>query len=124
MLGLVESICDRVALFRKGKIGLVGSVGDLARQVLGGAYIVEVEAEGIDLRAALAGVNGIVGVTPMTASVSRVDADRDLRPEIAQRVIGAGGALRNMAIRRAGLDEVYVRYFEQAEAVKEVPNAA
>jgi len=29
-----------------------------------------------------------------------------------------------MAIRRAGLDEVYVRYFEQAEAVKEVPNAA
>ena len=124
LLGLVESICDRVALFRKGKIGLVGSVGDLARQVLGGAYIVEVEAEGIDLRAALAGVNGIVGVTPMTASVSRVDADRDLRPEIAQRVIGAGGALRNMAIRRAGLDEVYVRYFEQAEAVKEVPNAA
>jgi len=124
LLGLVESICDRVALFRKGKIGLVGNVGDLARQVLGGAYVVEVEAEGIDLRAALAGVAGIVGVTPMTASVSRVDADRDLRPEIAQRVIGAGGALRNMAIRRAGLDEVYVRYFEQAEAVKEVPNAA
>jgi len=124
LLGLVESICDRVALFRKGRIGLNGSVGDLARQVLGGAYIVEVEAEGVDLKAALSGVEGIVGVSPMTASVSRVDADRDLRPEIAQRVIGAGGALRNMAIRRAGLDEVYVRYFEQAEAVREVPHAA
>ncbi len=31
LLGLVQSICDRVALFRKGKIGLIGKVGDLAR---------------------------------------------------------------------------------------------
>ncbi|HVY21606.1 MAG TPA: ABC transporter ATP-binding protein [Bauldia sp.] len=114
LLGLVETICDRVALFRKGKIGLVGKVGDLARQVLGGDFIVEVEAEGIDLASTLAGVEGIGGVRSMTSAVSRVDADRDLRPEIARRVIGAGGQLRNMALRRAGLDEVYVRYFEQA----------
>jgi ABC-2 type transport system ATP-binding protein len=115
LLGLVETICDRVALFRKGKIGLIGKVSELARQVLGGDFIVEVEAEGIDLKSALAGVEGIAGVTPMTAAVSRVEADRDLRPEIARRVIGGGGQLRNMALRRAGLDEVYVRYFEQAE---------
>ncbi len=123
LLGLVETICDRVALFRKGKIGLVGKVGELARQVLGGDFIVEVEAEGIDLTQALAGVEGIGGVTAMTGAVSRVDADRDLRPEIARRVIGAGGQLRNMALRRAGLDEVYVRYFEQA-ASEGVANAA
>jgi ABC-2 type transport system ATP-binding protein len=123
LLGLVETICDRVALFRKGKIGLVGKVGDIARQVLGGDFIVEVEAEGIDLRQVLAGVEGIGGVTAMTGGVSRVDADRDLRPEIARRVIGAGGQLRNMALRRAGLDEVYVRYFEQA-ASEGVANAA
>jgi ABC-2 type transport system ATP-binding protein len=49
--------------------------------------------------------------------VWRVDADRDLRPEIARRVIASGGQLRNMALRRAGLDEVYVRYFEQAETM-------
>jgi ABC-2 type transport system ATP-binding protein len=116
LLGLVETICDRVALFRKGKIGLMGSVSDLARQVLGGDYIVEVEAEGIDLRQTLAGVEGIGGVSDLSSSVSRVDADRDLRPEIARRVIGAGGELRNMALRRAGLDEVYVRYFERADS--------
>ncbi|HVZ15245.1 MAG TPA: ABC transporter ATP-binding protein [Bauldia sp.] len=124
LLGLVQTICDRVALFRKGRIGLVGTVSDLARQVLGGAYVVEVEAEGVDLKAALAGVEGIVAVTPVNGSMSRVDAHQDLRPEIARRVISAGGALRNMAIRRAGLDEVYVRYFEQAESGKEVANAA
>ncbi len=125
LLSLVQSICDRVALFRKGRIGLVGRVEDLARDVLGGAYAVEVEAEGIDLAAALAGVEGIGAVTPVGAVTTRVDADRDVRPEIARRVVAAGGQLRNMAIRRASLDEVYVRYFEEADASQgEMANAA
>jgi ABC-2 type transport system ATP-binding protein len=113
LLGLVQSICDRVALFREGRIGLIGKVGDLAREVLGGAYVVEVEADGVDLGAALAGLEGIGRITPVGANVSRVDADRDLRPEIARRIVAAGGSLRNMAISRSSLDEVYVRYFEQ-----------
>ncbi len=121
MLGLVESICDRVALFRKGKLGLVGKVGALAAEVLGGAYVVEVEAEGVDLPAALAGLDGVAAVAAPVAGVVRVDADRDVRPEIARRVVEAKGSLRNMAIRRVGLDEVYVRYFSGSE---EVPDAA
>jgi ABC-2 type transport system ATP-binding protein len=112
LLGLVQSICDRVALFNKGRIGLVGRVNDLARQVLGGNYVVEVEAEGVDLASVLAGLPGVGKVTLKGAGVTRVDAERDIRPEIAERVVGAGGALRNMAIDRASLDEVYVRYFE------------
>ena len=116
LLSLVQSICDRVALFRKGRIGLVGRVDHLARDVLGGAFAVEVEAEGIDLAAALSGIQGIGAVTRVGAVTSRVDADRDVRPEIARCVVAAGGALRNMAIRRASLDEVYARYFEEAEA--------
>jgi ABC-2 type transport system ATP-binding protein len=109
----VQSICDRVALFRKGRIGLIGKVGDLARDVLGGAYVVEVESEGVDLRAALAGIEGIGSIVAKNATLTRVDADRDVRPEIARRIIAAGGSLRNMAISETSLDEVYVRYFEQ-----------
>ncbi len=126
LLGLVQSICDRVALFRKGRIGLIGRVDDLARDVLGGAYVVEVEAEGVDLGAALADLEGVGAVTVVAATTTRVDADRDVRPEIARRVVAAGGTLRNMAIRRTSLDEVYVRYFEQANgrAGEEVADAA
>lgn len=113
LLGLVESICDRVALFRRGKVGLVGKVNALAAEVLGGAYVVEVEAEGVDLTAALAGLEGVAGVGDPVEGVIRVDADRDVRPDIARRVVEAKGALRNMAIRRVGLDEVYVRYFSR-----------
>ena len=119
LLGLVQSICDRVALFRKGRIGLIGKVADLAREVLGGAYVIEVEAEGVDLEEALSGIDGIGAVTRMTDATTRVDADRDVRPEIARRVVEAGGLLRNMAISRTSLDEVYVRYFEQAEEVRD-----
>ena len=125
LLSLVQSICDRVALFRKGRIGLVGRVDELARNVLGGAYAVEVEAEGVDLAAALSGLEGVGSVSQVGAVTTRVDADRDVRPEIARRVVSAGGELRNMAIRRASLDEVYVRYFEEADATQEeVANAA
>jgi len=119
LLGLVQSICDRVALFRKGHIGLIGKVPDLAREVLGGAFVIEVEAEGVDLAEALAGIDGIGAVTRMTEATTRVDANRDVRPEIARRVVEAGGLLRNMTISRTSLDEVYVRYFEQAEEVRD-----
>jgi ABC-2 type transport system ATP-binding protein len=112
LLGLVQSICDRVALFHKGRIGLIGKVDELAHQVLGGNYVVAVEAEGVDLKEVLAGLAGVGAVTPGSDGVTRVDANRDIRPDIARRVVGSGGALRNMAIRRTSLDEVYVRYFE------------
>ena len=46
LLERVQSICDRVALFSEGKIVLLGTVPELGRQVLGGGYHVEVEAEG------------------------------------------------------------------------------
>jgi ABC-type multidrug transport system ATPase subunit len=38
MLDRVQSVCDRVALFNKGSIVLVGTVPELGRQVLGGGF--------------------------------------------------------------------------------------
>jgi ABC-2 type transport system ATP-binding protein len=113
LLSLVQSVCDRVALFRKGRVGLVGGVDDLARQVLGSAFIVEVEAEGGDLAACLSDIPGIVSVTPLGPGRSRVNATEDVRPEIARRVVGSGARLANMALSRASLDQIYARYFEE-----------
>jgi ABC-2 type transport system ATP-binding protein len=113
LLSLVQSVCDRVALFRKGRVGLVGGVDDLARRVLGSAFIVEVEAEGGDLAACLSDVPGIVSVTSLGPGRSRVNATEDVRPEIARRVVGSGARLANMALSRASLDQIYTRYFEE-----------
>ena len=46
MLERVQSVCDRVALFNRGSIVLIGTVPELGQRVLGGGFHVEVEAEG------------------------------------------------------------------------------
>jgi len=112
LLGMMQTICDRVALFRKGRIGLIGKVAELTGNVLGGTHVVEVEASGADLAAVLNGAPHISTVTPLKAGHWRVDTDDDVRADIARRVVSAGGALHAMTIRQSGLDEVYVRFFE------------
>jgi ABC-2 type transport system ATP-binding protein len=45
LLERVQSVCDRVALFSGGRIALMGSVAELGCQVLGGGYVVDIEAD-------------------------------------------------------------------------------
>jgi ABC-2 type transport system ATP-binding protein len=116
LLAMVQSVCDRVALFNQGRIGLVGRVDELTSDVLGGTHVVEVEASGIDLPAVLAGADGVTSVNALRGGAWRVDASADVRPEIARRVVSLGGELKNMSIRHTSLDEVYVRFFEEEEA--------
>ena len=46
LLDQVQRLCDRVALFQPGRIVMMGTVAELARQVLGAGFVVEVEADG------------------------------------------------------------------------------
>ncbi|MDQ0395391.1 ABC transporter ATP-binding protein [Labrys monachus] len=113
LLGMVQTLCTRVALFHRGKVGLIGKVGDLASRVLGGSYVVEIEASGCDVAAAVQGLAGITRVAPVGSGLVRIDADRDVRGDAARRIVEAGGALTRLSMDRSSLDEVYVRYFEQ-----------
>jgi ABC-2 type transport system ATP-binding protein len=112
LLGMMQTICSRVALFRKGRIGLIGKVEDLTSEVLGGTHMFEVEAENADLVKVLAGVPHVSGLMPLKKGRWRVDADADVRADLARRIVGAGGALHSMTVRQATLDEVYARFFE------------
>ena len=113
LLAMVQSVCDRVALFSRGRIGLSGKVAELTSDVLGGTHVVEVEVGDVDLAQALANAPHITGVMEQRPGLWRVDADADVRPEIAWRVVTAGGRLTAMSIRHTTLDEVYVRFFEE-----------
>ncbi len=92
MLGLVQSVCDRVALFRSGRVGLTGRVDEIARTVLGSAFVVDVEAEGLALRQALEGLAGISTLTETSPTHARIDALSDIRPEIAARILEKGAS--------------------------------
>lgn len=119
LLDRVQSVCDRVALFNKGKIALMGTVVQLANQVLGAGHPFLVEAEGTDIAAALRGIEGVQTVVAEGPQVSgggawRVMADRDVRAAAAQRIVSAGGSLTRLADLQPSLEEVYTRYFQEA----------
>ena len=70
LLERVQVVCDRVALFNKGKIVLQGTVPELAKSVLGGGSIIEIDAAGDGVAAALSGVAGVIRVRCRVVSSS------------------------------------------------------
>jgi ABC-2 type transport system ATP-binding protein len=111
LLERVQSVCDRVALFSGGEIVLMGTVPELRRQVLGGEFPVEIEAEGEGLRDRLARVPGVRTVEATGPRHFRLLADRDVRPEAVVAVIEAGGRLYQIS-DLPSLEMIYTRYFQ------------
>jgi ABC-2 type transport system ATP-binding protein len=115
MLDVVQSICHRVALFSKGRIGFFGTIEELAAKIGGGAFVIDVEANGIDLAAAGRSTDGVKSIVPGRQGHWLVEAECDVRPELARLVVEAGGALKNLDLRRARLDQAYNRYFKEID---------
>jgi len=111
LLERVQSVCDRVALFNAGRIALIGSVPELARQVLGGGYTVEVEADGAGLAERLAMVPGVRAIETPGPGRFRLLAEGDVRPQAAAAVVNGGGQLRRLSVAEPSLDAIYNRYF-------------
>jgi len=112
LLERVQSVCDRVALFNVGKIALMGSVAELGRQVLGGGYVVDIEADGAGLAERLALIPGVSGVEQTGIGKLRLQADRDVRPEAAAEVVAMHGRLKYLGVQEPSLEAIYTRYFE------------
>jgi ABC-2 type transport system ATP-binding protein len=112
LLERVQSVCDRVALFSGGKIALMGTVPELGRQVLGGGYVVDIEADGVGLAERLALIPGVSGVEKTGVGKLRLHADRDVRPEAANEVVAMQGRLKFLGVQEPSLEAIYTRYFE------------
>jgi ABC-2 type transport system ATP-binding protein len=121
LLERVQSVCDRVALFAAGRIALIGSVAELGRQILGGGYVVDIEADGAGLADRLALIPGVSGVESTGIGKLRLHADRDVRPEAAAEVVAMHGRLKYLGVQEPSLEAIYTRYFEARpdEAMKE-----
>ncbi len=125
-LDQVQSVCDRVALFNRGRIVLSGTVTELAGRVLGGGYVIDVEARGpgdaTSIGERLAAMPGIVRVQPLGHGLDseryRVDCASDLRAEIARR-LASEVELIGLHFAAPSLNEVYTRYFEEARDAAE-----
>src|SRR5437763_2059304 len=112
-LDQVQSVCDRVALFNRGRIALSGTVTELAGRILGGGHVIDVEVRGAGVGERLAAIPGIVRVQALGGERYRVDCQRDLRADIARR-LAPEVELIGIHFAAPSLTEVYNRYFEEA----------
>jgi ABC-2 type transport system ATP-binding protein len=117
LLHQVQIVCDRVGLFHRGKMVLEGTVSELAKKVLGRAYRVVLEAQGSPqvILQALEKVPGQVGVRHLEGTRYEVEAESDIRPEVARAVVQGGANLLGLEVEAQSLDEIYARYFEEVK---------
>ena len=112
LLDQVQAVCDRVALFKGGKIALEGTVDELSQKVLGGGYNLEIEATGDDLPKLLAQVPGVQRVTHSGGGKYSLVAAHDIRNELGKAIFASGGMLMRLDHVEPSLDTVYRHYFE------------
>jgi ABC-2 type transport system ATP-binding protein len=117
LLYQVQAVCDRVGLFNQGKMALLGTVEDLAQQVLGGAYRIQVHVEQTQpaIQQALERVPQVSSIRPLDSKGYEVEAKQDIRPELAQAVVAAQGRLLGLGVQAQSLDDIYAAYFKEVQ---------
>lgn len=115
LLYQVQVVCDRVGLFNGGKMVLEGTVADLAQQVLGGAYRIQVEVENTapGIRQALEKIPQVTALREMDSRGYELEATSDIRPQAAEAVITGGGRLLRLGVQEQSLDDIYSTYFKE-----------
>src|SRR5690606_13160206 len=117
LLHQVQEVCDRVALFHRGRILAEGTVEELARQVLHGGYqvVLQVENGSAELETRLRDIPEVVQVRRDAPSQYVLEATADVRSQAAEAAVKAGGQLKALNVEVPDLDEIYARYFEGVE---------
>ncbi|HLM44747.1 MAG TPA: ABC transporter ATP-binding protein [Myxococcaceae bacterium] len=111
ILSEISQTCDRLLVIKDGELVAQGTEEELGQRLGGGGFIeVEVRGERERVLAALAGV-GPVRVTGEADGVVtlRVDAPAELRPRVAQAVVGAGLELLRLDRGAERLESLFLR---------------
>jgi len=92
-----------------------GSIDKLGREALaGGRYVIEVETvkPGPQLVEAIKGINGVRSVEA-SDNILLVNADSDMRAEIAKAVVQNDFPLIQVKVQEFSLDNIYMKYFSE-----------
>ncbi len=111
ILSEISQTCDRLLVIKDGELVAQGTEEVLGQRLGGGGFmVVEVRGERERVLAALAGV-GPVRVTGEAEGVVtlRVDAPAELRPRVAQAVVGAGLELLRLDRGAERLESLFLR---------------
>jgi ABC-2 type transport system ATP-binding protein len=106
-----------VAILSKGKTVIEGSLDKLGRDALAeGRYKIEVETiePGAQIIDTISKIPGVIKVETKENQLL-INADSDLRSEIAKVVVQNDMPLIQMKIQEFSLDDVYMKYFQEGQ---------
>lgn len=112
-LNEVQSVCDRVGLFHKGKMDLYGTLDELAAQLFGGDHETIVRVGSGDIVDLLRQIPSVSDVQALGDHAYRVTSAGEIRPQIARLLVGSDIELFGMEARRHSLDAVYQAYYKE-----------
>jgi ABC-2 type transport system ATP-binding protein len=117
LLHQVQAVCDRVAIFVRGKVVVQGAPHDLAAQSKGPEEVeIQVGANENTVRSAIAGLNFVHQVRPGRIPHSYlVEIERGATNQLVSKLVGAGITISAVKRLSEDLDEVYRRYFHAQE---------
>jgi ABC-2 type transport system ATP-binding protein len=120
----VAQICQRVLILNKGRIVATDSPDALTAQLQKSAKIaLTVEGDGRRLARALETLDGILAVQLESNHHSRLiletDRSRDLRPEIARKVVEEGLGLLELKALDLSLEDIFMQLVTEEAPVEE-----
>jgi len=119
LLYQVQQICDRVAIFVRGRVIAAGPIETLGRQVMSDQpCVIEVQcAEGPDLlRQVLEQIPGVEKCREVEGKLLLISRE-DKRKEIVSLVQQNNLTLLHLRLRGYDLDDIYQRYFQGVEGL-------
>ncbi len=111
----VQRVCHSIGILSKGKIVVQGNIDELGRQAMaGGRYRIEMETTEItpQLIDTIKGIKGVNSID-MEGNHLFINAESDLRTQIAKAVVQHDIPLVEMKIQDFSLDDIYMKYFHQ-----------
>jgi ABC-2 type transport system ATP-binding protein len=119
LLDRVQAVCDRVALFHRGKIALQGTVMELSAAVLGAGFNLAITVRNADPARLLNGIPGLTRVIDDGDGNYRVVAERDVRAAVARALVAGGATLLKFDALEPSLDSLYRDFFEGQEGASQ-----
>jgi len=129
ILSEISETCDRILVIRNGEIGAQGTPEELSTKLLTGVRVELTvrSAEGERARGILRGVDGVsaveavAGVDAQGELTLRVDAGRDVRPELCAALVGEGVGILELKRSERELESVFLRLAAPAEGDAPAP---
>jgi ABC-2 type transport system ATP-binding protein len=124
----VEQTCQRVVIINKGRVVAVDTPDNLTHQLKGASTLyVQIEGDA----AAAAALGAIPGVREVREADRHqrfagyeIEADHDVRRDVARTVVNKGWGLLELRPKRLGLEEIFIQLTQDAAKDEAGPDAA